>query len=451
MRFPAAPPVVDKVLGSVQERQDQEKLLAILTQFGPTDNKARYLHWDELRYKEPPVGFTAEEYWAGIKFARNKLLRKLPFADKVQRPFLFGTPEPVLRMLYEIDRIVNGRMETAVSLTDMPAQHAYLLNSVLEEAINSSQLEGASTTRSAAKEMLRQNRPPRDRSEQMIFNNYQAMQFVQAYKDERLTPDVICELHRIVTDKTLEDPDDAGQMRTADDAVEVIDKQGHILYVPPKAEELPHRLTLLCAFANGSDTAVFVHPLIRAILLHFMLAYDHPFVDGNGRTARALFYWSMARAQYRLLEFVSISQIIKEAPAQYARAFLYTETDGNDTTYFIIHQLRVIQRALEALNTYLGQKARALQSAAQLLAGTRWEGVLNERQLALLEYALEQPTAVFRIKTHQNYHRVTYQTARTDLLQMAEEWQLLNKVKQGKTFLFLPPPDLRQRLEDLRG
>ena len=60
----------------------------------------------------------------------------------------------------------------------------------------------------------------------------------------------------------------------------------------------------------------FIHPMIRSIILHFWLAYDHPFVDGNGRTARALFYWSMLRHGYWLFEFISISQIILKGPDQ---------------------------------------------------------------------------------------------------------------------------------------
>jgi Fic family protein len=73
-----------------------------------------------------------------------------------------------------------------------------------------------------------------------------------------------------------------------------------------------------------------------------MLGYDHPFLDGNGRTARALFYWAAANNGYWLMEFISISQIIKQSPAQYGKSFLYSEYDENDVTYFIVHQLSVI-------------------------------------------------------------------------------------------------------------
>lgn len=61
-------------------------------------------------------------------------------------------------------------------------------------------------------------------------------------------------------------------------------------------------MTAMCAFPNGHLPDTFIHPAIRAIILHFWLGYDHPFVDGNGRTARALFYWAMLRQNYSLFE-----------------------------------------------------------------------------------------------------------------------------------------------------
>ena len=141
-----------------------------------------------------------------------------------------------------------------------------------------------------------------------------------------------------------------------------------MIYLPPPAEQLPDRLNQMVRFANrDADDGAFLHPVVRAIVLHFWLAFDHPFEDGNGRTARALFYWAMLRHDYRLFEFVSISRFLKKAPAQYARAFLHTETDGNDLTYFIVHQVDVIRRAIDELDEYLKTKARQVQRVERML------------------------------------------------------------------------------------
>src|SRR5205814_10028127 len=62
------------------------------------------------------------------------------------------------------------------------------------------------------------------------------------------------------------------------------------------------------------DALPIFHPMVRSMILHFWLAYDHPFVDGNGRTARALFYWSMLRNGYWMFEYITISKIILSGP-----------------------------------------------------------------------------------------------------------------------------------------
>ena len=445
MKIPAKPP---NILTLISDRKlSSERLLELLTTCGATDAKGRYLHWDKVRYLKSG-GLTAEEVWVGTKLARRALFRELPLRDGRQEPFRFALVDPVLRMLYEIEQQAKGVKGFAYQpISVARTREGYLVHALMEEAISSSQLEGASTTRKVAQEMLRQGRQPRDRSEQMILNNYHAMQFVQQNKQEVLTPAMIFELHRLVTEKTLDDPHVAGRLRSQEERVQVISKRSQeVLHTPPNADELPERLRLLCQFANHSETEIFIHPIIRAILLHFMLAYDHPFVDGNGRTARALFYWSMAKQGYWLTEFLSISRVIKNAPIQYGRAFLYTETDENDTTYFIIHQLEVLKKAITHLYDYLEQNAQELEAAEQLLDRTAFAGQLNHRQLALLKHALKTANAVYTIKEHQRSHGVSYQTARTDLLQMADEMGLLRKRKSGRSFVFVSPSDLRERV-----
>jgi len=198
----------------------------------------------------------------------------------------------------------------------------------------------------------------------------------------------------------------------------------------------------MCDFANELVSDPFVHPVIRAISLHFALAYDHPFVDGNGRVARALFYWCMLRNKYWLCQFISISQVILKAHTQYARAFLYTETDENDLTYFIMHQLRVIKQALDALHEYIAVR---LQQRKDTQARLRLAGELNERQLDLVDHALRHPNASYGIRQHQVNCGIVYETARTDLLGLAEKG-LMSMRKSGRTLEFRPIPDLDKKL-----
>jgi Fic family protein len=446
MKLPHPPPGLSGLLASIGPGEFP-KILEL--QPGPLVHEA-YLHWDELRHREPPPSLNHETWWLGLRLARQALLKPLPLLDKKGTPFFFGSPDPVQIDLHHIDQDAAGEIKSATETATPASRDRYLLRSVIEEAITSSQLEGASTTRRVAAEMLRSGRAPKDRSERMIFNNFLAMQAIQGFKHEPLSPGRVLDIHRLVSEQTLDDPQDVGRLRQSNDIRVVNNDDGTILHQPPDYRELPERLERICAFANSSeDQRPFVHPVLRAILLHFMVGYDHPFADGNGRTARAIFYWSMLRSGYWLAEFISISQILRRAPAQYGRAYLFTESDGGDTTYFLIHQLATMRKAIQSLHDYLARKAREQRSMERLLAESpELRAKLNHRQKALLTHALKHPGAGYHIEDHQKTHAIVYQTARTDLLQLAE-FGLLEKLKEGRAFLFVAPEDLRARMARL--
>ena len=93
----------------------------------------------------------------------------------------------------------------------------------------------------------------------------------------------------------------------------------------------------------------------------------------------------MLHQGYWLFEFISISSVINKARGQYERSFLFSESDDNDLTYFLLAQVKVIQQAITSLHTFLERKAGEVGALQQRLEGM--EG-LNHRQLALLRHAL---------------------------------------------------------------
>jgi Fic family protein len=423
-----------------------ERLMAITGARLP----AGYPHWDKLRHLDPPDDLTSEEWWWLVKLGRTQAARTLPLLDTEGRSFSYTTPDLVLRALHVVDQRAAGEIRMPEVVTgDAQAKQQYLVNSLMEEAIRSSQLEGASTSRRVAKELLRTGRRPRDRSERMIVNNYMALQYMRESMGDRLHPADVLELQRILTDGTLDDPSASGRLQTPDEErVAVVDRiDGGVLHRPPPADQLPARLQALCDFANGDsdDEDTFIHPVVRAILLHFWLAYDHPFEDGNGRTARVLFSWYLRTKGYWLVEYLSISKILREAPGQYNRAFLLTETDEGDTTYFLIHQLGVIERAIEELHKYLRRKVTEVRDVEDLVRGT---GGFNHRQTDLLGGALRDPDRVYTFTSHANAHGVTHETARTDLRDLADR-ELLVTEREGRLYRFRPAPDLAARLKAL--
>ena len=447
MKKPMPPPDLTRLLAKIADDGDQP-LYEIFSSGRPVDDQGRYLHWDQMRYREPPRGLTLQEWWASTAVSRLSQARALPFPGTDGSPFRFTNIDRVQEMVHRIDQQASGRIQTDEIVATVGSSDHYLVSSLVEEAITSSLLEGAATTRRVAKELLTSGRRPRDISERMVLNNYLAMQRGEelAASGEPLASDHVLELHRIVTDGTLEDPSEAGRLQhPGEKRVAIFWKDGQVLHRPPPAHELPARLEQLCDFANGATGQGFLHPVVQAVLLHFWIGYDHPFADGNGRTARVLFYWSMLRSGYWLAQYISISAILRKAPAKYARSYLYTETDSNDVTYFVVYQLEVISRAIAELRKYLTRKSREI---AQLERAMRGVPGLNHRQLAILSNALRNPDTYFTFAGQKRLHQVAYQSARTDLLGL-EALGLLRKEQVGRTFEFWPADGLAARLRAL--
>ena len=436
-------PVLPKPMHELFEQESKNLSKIFEASVSPTP-AGKYLHWDKLRHLTPPDELTNEQWWLAVKIARSGIQHQLPLKDTNGGPFTFNMPPLVTQYLHEIDSRASGRIAMPSEVSNPETRTRYLVRTLIEEAITSSQLEGASTTRKKAMEMFRSGKKPSDKSELMIFNNLRGMEFIRQKQNELLTPQLISDIHKEMMIGTIDD-ESLGRLQTLDDErVNVVSNFTHkVVHRPPSADQLNDRLEELCKFANAEGEKEFLHPAIRAIILHLWLAYDHPFEDGNGRTARALFYWCMLNSGYWLFEFISISSILRQASSQYARSYLYTETDANDATYFLVHQLQVIHKALESLEKYLEKQSREIRRAEKILRG--FSGI-NHRQLALLSHALRKPNADFTINFHKNSHRVAYGTARADLLNLVKPG-LLNKRTIGNAMHFSPGGALRDLMK----
>ncbi|MFC7245200.1 Fic family protein [Catellatospora aurea] len=444
MRRPMAPPPWSDIADHVAQSGALARLMSV---FPDLRQSQQYRHWDELRHRQPPDKIrSAEEWWFLTKLSRSSGMRELPLDDASSGKFRYSLPDEVLRELDFSATHLRGRIAVNEQVTNPATREQYLVGSLMEEAITSSQLEGASTSKRVAKEMIQSGRQPRDRSERMILNNYYAMERVGQLRDKPLTVEVICDLHRIVTEGTLDNPDCAGRFQLPnEERVGVFDDQGELLHEPPPAGEIDARMAQLCAFANEDSSKYYLPGVLRALAIHFMVGYIHPFEDGNGRTARILFYWSMLNQGYWLTEFISVSSLLNAAKVQYGRSFLYTETDDGDLTYFFIYHLGILHRCIDHLNSYLTRKAEEMSEVRNLLA--REEENFNGRQIAIIRNALRNPAFSYSVQSHMRAHRIGMETARKDLIEL-EEANLLARQRSGKKFIYRPMADLAGRLRD---
>jgi Fic family protein len=436
MRFPRQPPDLQKLL----QNTPPEILQRVYTGQEP-QAADKYLHWEEMRRREPPEGLTQAQWWLQTKLQRNLQRVSVPLVDSTGVQFHFVPTVMVQECLPRIDARTWKPPVTQDPWVVKEEQARYGVGSSIEEATTSSLLEGAATTRLAARDMIRQNRPPRTKGELMVYNNYETMEYLHTLKHYALTPKSVLDLHRRITENTWDGEDASGRYRRDDEEVRVM-SEDIVLHVPPPAAQLPARMQAMCDFANGKTPERFVHPVLRAIILHFWLAYDHPFKDGNGRTARALFYWLMLRQGYWLFEYLSISSVLLEAPSRYARAFLFTETDANDLTYFIVYHLGAIEKAIEAMDGHVEEMRDEVRSVE---ARIHQDHDFNHRQLALLSHALRHPQQRYTLDTHRISHAVSRQTARNDFTALVAAG-LLTEKRVSRRLIFRPVPDLAERL-----
>ena len=383
-----------------------------------------YLYWDKVKYKNPD-GLSSEDLWFIVKMSRRLNYATQRFGNYI---FRYYSTEYIQEMLHYCDMNIGGNM-AGDGFVPEEDKNRYLISSIMEEAISSSKIEGANTTRKEAKEMLRKETKPKNRSEQMIFNSYNTIEHISKNFDDELTPDRLLYIHELITKDTLESKEDEGCFRKNNDIYVVNTSTSEAVHTPPPFEEIPLLINSICDFFNEDE--VFIHPIIKGIILHFMIAWIHPFADGNGRTARSLFYWYLLKKGYWLTEYLSISRIIQTSKNQYEKAYLYTENDENDLNYFITYNLIAMKKAFDALKAYIKRKEREENYMARFI---RIQDI-NERQAFLLKKVCDEPNIVFTVKEVENRFGVSNFTARTDLNALVSKGFFMeiqvNKVKRN--------------------
>ena len=408
-------------------------------------NVPKYLHWDQVRHKEFGSDLTKEEYWFLLKQIRKISSTKTSIKAEDGSNFNWFRIPYTDEYLHKIDMQSGGQMFSTYSTIAELNKQKFVSRGVLEEAIASSQLEGAHTTRKVAKKMLLEKREPRNESERMIVNNYRAIEAInEDFKDRKLNKEMLFELHRMLTEGTELPENERGRFRSDTDNIVVTGVFGSeevITHIAPKQEFVEREIERLFDYANDMEANKFVHPVIKAIFIHFWIGYLHPFVDGNGRLARTLFYWYLLKNDYWSFIYLPISTVIKKSPTQYARAYIYSEQDDYDITYFYDYHMRKIIQALEEFNGYVESQLEENKKINSLLKNHLG---LNDRHKHLIHYLLADEGVYTTVTSHSTINGVVRQTAQRDLRNLVERG-FLKKERVGKYVHYLPTSELREK------
>lgn len=383
-----------------------------------------YLYWDKIKYKAKDC--TPLELWSAIKLDRLLKRKEIEFHSHT---FYYVITDYIQKSLHQFDMHIGGTLGSNIGIAETD-KTKFIISSIMEEAISSSQMEGAITTRKKAKEMIQNQHKPRNKSEQMISNNFATMKYIVQHKSEDLTIENLLYIHKLITNNTLQDTEDEGKFRENDEVHVVNQAISEIVHTPPLHSELKKLINDLCLFFN-KDTEEFIHPIIKGCIIHFMIGWIHPFTDGNGRTARAVFYWYMLKKGYWLTEYLSISRIIKDSKSQYEKAYLYSEIDENDVSYFITYHIRTMEKAFGALKEYINHKQKEVFQAAKFM---KIPGV-NDRMAQILKIIHDDSDRILNTKEIESRFNISNFTARTDLKSLVSlgflEIIQVNKQKQN--------------------
>src|SRR3989344_4784212 len=362
-------------------------------------NEPQYLYWTKFKYKIRDDVLSPEELWYLVRQFRNisatESLIKAENSDNFKWLRLPSTEE----YLHSVDMMAGGQLLPYPNILSQSNQQTFISRGIIEEAIASSQLEGAHTTRAAARKMIIEKRSPRNASERMILNNYKAINAIEEnYKNQ----------------------------------------EQFITHLPPSENFVREEIKRLIDYANDQMGQKFTHPITKAIFLHFWIGYLHPFTDGNGRLARALFYWYLLKKGYWTFMFLPISTVIKKSPSQYALAYIYSEQDNLDITYFYDFHIRKVLQAVEDFKIYLGSKIKENQEVDKIISK---KVTLNERQKQLVHYFISDPNPSTTVSSHSTLNNISRQTAAKDLKVMEAD-KLLYAKREGKYVRYYPAKTL---------
>ncbi len=398
--------------------------------------QSRYAPIEDIKYRLEKLGISKND-WPSLK-EKIQSFRKMGavpfFINTIGKKFWYFPSDSINKKIHEIESSGNrlyDRIENQGTF-----KHEFLANAAVEEAITSAIHEGANSTRSKAKALIASGDKPKNKDEWMLINNYHAMKWIKDNSNLPVSTELILRIHEIVTKNTLEgdDVNFCGKLR--DDAVYVTSHLG-IKHEGVKHDKLTEALNE--AIKSTTDHPRFLHSLLKGIILHYFIAFIHPFFDGNGRTARTLFYFKGMKNNLKFVELLSVSADLKRHGNKYEKSFELVKEHEFDMTYFI-------DFCLDSLSTALNQVEKKVNYLIDITKLIDSIGI-NSNQVALLQRMVLNKYGEIAIEEYATNIGKSREIARKELKQLFAK-KILKEEKKGKKFVYLvKAKELKQLVE----
>ena len=224
--------------------------------------------------------------------------------------------------------------------------------------------------------------PARDRDIQEVINYRKVMDFVSEIQSEnaKITEEIIKKIHKMTVWKILP-PDKCGEYRKTQVVIKN-SKTGEVSFRPPMAIAIPLQINDLLVFINSLENKE-IHPVLRGGIVHYELVRIHPFLDGNGRVARALSSLILFLDGYDIRRFFSLEEYFdSDAPKYYEALQSVGKADGNLASWLEYFSLGL---AIEL--SKIKDKVEKISIDAKLKEKLGGKPImLSDRQLKIIEY-----------------------------------------------------------------
>lgn len=421
-----------------------------IEQLNPNNNALRklisdlnnnYIHWDKFKDMQIPEPDYRMDIWAKMLAERDQgFYRRLSFPSFEINWWISNSLEA---QLHKLDIGLAGGRDLQV-LLEPKHIHRHKTNALLDESITSAQLAGVTVSKKAAKEMLLKKRAPQDVNEQVCVNIYRSLQLAYARKEENLTVDLLLQLHQALTKDTIKQKG-IGLYRT-NNKVDLSAVDASAGYKPVDALYIPSVVEQLTGLYNNDTEPYFIHPLVKACLIHYIITTARPFKDGNGRIARLLAQMYLLKKEYWVAAFISVSNVVSKFRQQYHKTFSQAQSDNNNAGYFIQFYIQSVQMAFKSLRDFaLRIDKEKIEKPVPKIPG------YNERQTAILQWLKEEGTKVVTIRELRSVYGVSKETARTDLTALVEKGWIKYYHINKKTYAFVKDAGFDEQLTTIQA
>ncbi len=294
-----------------------------------------------------------------------------------------------------------SRIESAKALIDhsplVPAWEAKFRDEAFTRTVHyGTKIEGNDLTKEQAQQVVRLENVvnsseivqktgilARERDVQEVLNYRNVISWIDKQRSDNLktlfTSDTLKTIHKLTINNLVEEKY-SGVYRDK----QVIVKSAvnsNIVYRPPISMEIPYLISDLFSWINSSES-LSIHPIFKAAIVHYQLVYIHPFIEGNGRSARAMASLVLYALGYDFKKFFSIEQYFDSDVEAYYQALLSVQQNKDqDMSYWLEYFCYGLAIEIDKIRQQVMRLSKDLKLKKQLGK----QIALSERQVILLE------------------------------------------------------------------